>query len=205
MDDDFLDLNLADATYGDDQTSTKKLLEELQKPSETRLASAASTLSDADNPIYVLPKTYNGKTVTELFPEFHHDSVLRYSKLFGVGKQTSLPKIWRGTRKRKKPKQHQLTINTMNRNLFQNQISEMGENTSDAFKIFDNDNSQMSNPPQTTFTQFQTILSREDRLPSIQEKADNEQSNSNDINNNNKNEKEGEQFDDLEFETDDEV
>lgn len=24
---------------------------------------------------YVLPKTYNGKTVTELFPEFKHDSV----------------------------------------------------------------------------------------------------------------------------------
>jgi hypothetical protein len=25
--------------------------------------------------VYVLPKTYNGKTVTELFPEFDYDSV----------------------------------------------------------------------------------------------------------------------------------
>lgn len=28
--------------------------------------------------------------------------VLRFSKLFGVGRTTSLPKIWKGTRKRKK-------------------------------------------------------------------------------------------------------
>lgn len=28
-----------------------------------------------DETIYVLPKTYNGKTVTELFPEFKYDSV----------------------------------------------------------------------------------------------------------------------------------
>ena len=54
--------------------------------------------------VYILPKTYNGKTVTELFPEFNHNGVLRFSKLFGVGRQTSLPKTWKGTRKRKKNK-----------------------------------------------------------------------------------------------------
>lgn len=26
--------------------------------------------------IYSLPKTYNGKTVTDLFPEFQHNSVI---------------------------------------------------------------------------------------------------------------------------------
>ena len=34
-----------------------------------------------DETIYVLPKTYNGKTVTELFPEFKYDSVSFLSKI----------------------------------------------------------------------------------------------------------------------------
>ena len=50
--------------------------------------------------VYELPKTYNGKTVKDLFPEFEYDAVLRYSKLFGLGKQSSLPKIWKGVRKK---------------------------------------------------------------------------------------------------------
>lgn len=66
-----------------------------------RSGANASMMMDEDS-IYMLPKTYNGKTVTELFPEFKYDSVLRFSKLFGVGRVTSLPKIWKGTRKRKK-------------------------------------------------------------------------------------------------------
>ena len=60
--------------------------------------------------IYVLPKTYNGKTVTDLFPEFKYDSVLRFSKLFGVGRVTSLPKIWKGTRKRRKKTKNDLDL-----------------------------------------------------------------------------------------------
>jgi hypothetical protein len=67
----------------------------------TPTKSQNSTLNEDDS-VYILPKTYNGKTVTELFPEFQYDSVLRFSKLFGVGRSTSLPRIWRGTRKRKK-------------------------------------------------------------------------------------------------------
>lgn len=59
---------------------------------------------DGNESIYILPKTYNGKTVTDLFPEFKYNSVLRFSKLFGVGRATSLPKIWKGSRKRKKLK-----------------------------------------------------------------------------------------------------
>lgn len=76
--------------------------------------SAATNASmQEDESIYVLPKTYNGKTVTELFPEFEYDSVLRFSKLFGVGRVTSLPKIWKGVRKRKK----QQRIDGANRSL----------------------------------------------------------------------------------------
>ncbi len=32
--------------------------------------------------VYVLPKTYNGKTVTELFPEFDHNAVGTLMKIF---------------------------------------------------------------------------------------------------------------------------
>jgi hypothetical protein len=37
--------------------------------------SRGNTLGENDDSVYVLPKTYNGKTVTELFPEFDYDSV----------------------------------------------------------------------------------------------------------------------------------
>ena len=37
--------------------------------------------------------------------------MLRFSKLFGVGRASSLPKLWRGTRKRKKPKHLQPAAN----------------------------------------------------------------------------------------------
>ena len=66
--------------------------------------SVNSKVSVGTELIYALPKVYNGKTVNDLFPEFKHNSVLRFSKLFGLGRQTSLPKIWKGTRKRKKNK-----------------------------------------------------------------------------------------------------
>ena len=35
---------------------------------------ASSSATDQD-PIYALPKVYNGKTVTDLFPEFKYDTV----------------------------------------------------------------------------------------------------------------------------------
>jgi hypothetical protein len=55
--------------------------------------------------VYALPKDYNGKTVEELFPDFRHDSVPIFSKLFGLGRVSSLPKLWKGTKKRRKNKQ----------------------------------------------------------------------------------------------------
>ncbi len=56
-------------------------------PSQAQSASlnnsfgAANTSMLEDESIYVLPKTYNGKTVTELFPEFQYDSVNDYYKI----------------------------------------------------------------------------------------------------------------------------
>ncbi|XP_064482007.1 transcription initiation factor TFIID subunit 1-like isoform X2 [Ornithodoros turicata] len=53
----------------------------------------------------MLPSKYADLDVTELFPEFRPGQVLRFSRLFGPGKPSSLPQIWRGVRKKKKKKQ----------------------------------------------------------------------------------------------------
>ncbi|XP_016841601.1 transcription initiation factor TFIID subunit 1 [Nasonia vitripennis] len=55
----------------------------------------------------MLPSKYANVNVTELFPDFRPNKVLRFSKLFGPGKPSSLPQIWRGVRKRRKRKRHQ--------------------------------------------------------------------------------------------------
>ncbi|KAJ8667283.1 hypothetical protein QAD02_008945 [Eretmocerus hayati] len=52
----------------------------------------------------MLPSKYANVSVTEIFPDFRPGKVLRFSKLFGPGKPTSLPQIWRGVRKRRKRK-----------------------------------------------------------------------------------------------------
>ncbi|XP_035205757.1 transcription initiation factor TFIID subunit 1-like isoform X1 [Stegodyphus dumicola] len=50
----------------------------------------------------MLPSKYKNMDVTKLFPEFRHGQVLRFSRLFGPGKPSSLPQIWRGVKKKKK-------------------------------------------------------------------------------------------------------
>ncbi|PSN40376.1 Transcription initiation factor TFIID subunit 1 [Blattella germanica] len=56
----------------------------------------------------MLPSKYANVDVTEIFPDFRVDKVLRFSRLFGPGKPSSLPQIWRSVRKRRrKRKQHQ--------------------------------------------------------------------------------------------------
>ena len=52
-------------------------------------------------------KTHDGKTVTDLFPEFRPGQVLRFSRLFGPAKASSMPQQWRNAKKRKKKKKKQ--------------------------------------------------------------------------------------------------
>lgn len=56
----------------------------------------------------MLPSKYANINVTELFPDFRTNKVLRFSRLFGPGKPSSLPQIWRGVRKRRKKKKHDI-------------------------------------------------------------------------------------------------
>lgn len=50
----------------------------------------------------MLPSKYANVDVTELFPDFRQDKVLRFSRLFGPGKFSSLPQIWRSVRRKAK-------------------------------------------------------------------------------------------------------
>lgn len=52
----------------------------------------------------MLPSKYANVDVTELFPDFRQDKVLRFSRLFGPGKFSSLPQIWKSVRRRAKKK-----------------------------------------------------------------------------------------------------
>ncbi|XP_015433770.1 PREDICTED: transcription initiation factor TFIID subunit 1 [Dufourea novaeangliae] len=54
----------------------------------------------------MLPSKYANVNVTELFPDFRANKVLRFSRLFGPGKPSSLPQIWRGVKKRRRKKRH---------------------------------------------------------------------------------------------------
>lgn len=54
----------------------------------------------------MLPSKYAGVEVTDLFPDFRQDKVLRFSRLFGPGKPSSLPQIWRSVRKKRKRRRH---------------------------------------------------------------------------------------------------
>jgi transcription initiation factor TFIID subunit 1 len=50
----------------------------------------------------MLPSKYANVDVTDLFPDFRQDKVLRFSRLFGPGKFSSLPQIWRSVRRKAK-------------------------------------------------------------------------------------------------------
>lgn len=55
----------------------------------------------------MLPSKYADVDVTEIFPDFRQDKVLRFSRLFGYGKFSSLPQIWRSVRRKKKKKERE--------------------------------------------------------------------------------------------------
>lgn len=54
----------------------------------------------------MLPSKYANVNVTELFPDFRVGKVLRFSRLFGPGKPSSLPQIWRSVRRKRRKKRH---------------------------------------------------------------------------------------------------
>lgn len=93
----------------DDDPSFNRSDSELMPPPPIPPRRTAESLSPKqkrlDTPLAaMLPTKYADLDVTELFPEFRPGQVLRFSRLFGPGKPSSLPQIWRGVKKRKKKK-----------------------------------------------------------------------------------------------------
>lgn len=54
----------------------------------------------------MLPSKYASVDVSELFPDFRPNKVLRFSRLFGPGKPSSLPQIWRSVKNRRRTRKH---------------------------------------------------------------------------------------------------
>lgn len=72
-------------------SDTKETAEQKQKKLDTPLAA-------------MLPSKYADLDVTELFPEFRPNQVLRFARLFGPGKPSSLPQLWKNVKNKKKKK-----------------------------------------------------------------------------------------------------
>ncbi|XP_067618163.1 transcription initiation factor TFIID subunit 1 isoform X3 [Eurosta solidaginis] len=62
----------------------------------------------------MLPSKYANVDVRELFPDFRPDKVLRFSRLFGPGKPSSLPQIWRSVKKRRRRRKHSRDLKNPN-------------------------------------------------------------------------------------------
>ena len=82
----------------------------LMPPPRTPTSSKSASLSELnkkklETPLAaMLPSKYANIDVRELFPDFRPDKVLCFSRLFGPGKPSSLPQIWRGVKKKRKKK-----------------------------------------------------------------------------------------------------
>ena len=55
----------------------------------------------------MLPSKYEDCEVTNLFPEFRHKKTLRFSRLFGPGKASHMPNLWKNVKNKKKRRKHQ--------------------------------------------------------------------------------------------------
>ena len=60
-----------DLVTGDNEEET----EGLQTTEDSSTLAQSRVTTENESIVYALPKTYNGKTVTDLFPEFEHNKV----------------------------------------------------------------------------------------------------------------------------------
>lgn len=84
----------------------------------------------------MLPSKYANTDVRELFPDFRPDKVLRFSRLFGPGKPTSLPQIWRGVKKRKKKKRKDRDFSQVLNNVGSDSTSDSEEPRRKGFDLY---------------------------------------------------------------------
>lgn len=102
---DFYDINeLCDEPEEDSTEGTNNNLSESSRsPSPEEMVSGTdlTMLFIPDKPLAsVLPTKYQDIDVKVLFPEFRDEQVLRFLRLFGRGKKSNMPDIWKSVRKR---------------------------------------------------------------------------------------------------------
>ncbi|XP_049868741.1 transcription initiation factor TFIID subunit 1 isoform X3 [Pectinophora gossypiella] len=81
----------------------------------------------------MLPSKYANVDVRELFPDFRPDKVLLFSRLFGPGKLSSLPQIWRGVKKRRRRKRSGSTSSDTPPTIPENQEVQYASDDEDKF------------------------------------------------------------------------
>ncbi|XP_017847616.1 transcription initiation factor TFIID subunit 1 isoform X2 [Drosophila busckii] len=82
---------------------------------DAKAAEAKDADRRLDTPLAdILPSKYQNVDVCELFPDFRPQKVLRFSRLFGPGKPTSLPQIWRHVRRRRRKRNQSRDHKTSN-------------------------------------------------------------------------------------------
>ncbi|CAB3224233.1 unnamed protein product [Arctia plantaginis] len=81
----------------------------------------------------MLPSKYANIDVRELFPDFRPDKVLLFSRLFGPGKLSSLPQIWRGVKKRRRRKRSGSTSSDTPPTALDNQEPQYASDDEDKF------------------------------------------------------------------------
>nr|XP_018899978.1 PREDICTED: transcription initiation factor TFIID subunit 1-like [Bemisia tabaci] len=88
-------LKLSSLPRSSAELKCEKIDEDLQNEKDKKLETPLSAM---------LPSKYADIDVREIFSDFRFGKVLRFSRLFGPGKPSSLPQIWRGVKKRRKKK-----------------------------------------------------------------------------------------------------
>jgi transcription initiation factor TFIID subunit 1 len=70
---------------------------------EAAVIAAAAASSKLETPLAaMMPSKYAGVDVSEIFPDFRTGKVLRFSRLFGPGKPSSLPNTWKIVKRRRR-------------------------------------------------------------------------------------------------------
>lgn len=99
------------------QTSTESNKSESSESAESKADKKLETPLAA-----MLPSKYANVDVRDLFPDFRPDKVLRFSRLFGPGKPSSLPQIWRSVRRKRRRRKHSRDVRVSNTNNFNNDL-----------------------------------------------------------------------------------
>ena len=100
---DYSDINELAEDEGGPGVDDSVLMPPPPTPASRREAFLADAKKRLETPLAaMLPSKYANIDVRELFPDFRPDKVLSFSRLFGPGKPSSLPQIWRGVKKRRR-------------------------------------------------------------------------------------------------------